>query len=260
MRTLKRIARKVRGYLVLPLIFMIMAMLSVPVFAAYDYYVPISIRDNTATPVTNIPVLVTINSSNLNVLGYILVTALDTDVQESASVPYSVGTSRLGIFVSTLSAYQTRVYNYFLTYDPAQVDYDLITGFGGNVTTVDHNDLELGDNFTIELKGFIDTDAGGSKNLISKDYVFKIYISGATDITADINAGTKTVTATGVASGDHTINVIADGVNMKIYVDTVEEDSVALAGTSVTDNTTAWVVGENDVLPYVEYLKIWTAN
>lgn len=66
---------------------------------------------------------------------------------------------------------------------------------------------------------------------------------------------TLAVTATGVSSGEHVIKVTADTVDLKIYIDGVEEDTVALAGASVPDNANDWVLFENNVALYVYYAK-----
>jgi len=254
---MKKIVKKARGYLSLLPVFFIMVLLSVPVFAAYDYSTSISVYDNSATPLANVPILVSINNTVLYDSGYITASGLDTDVQESASIPYSVATSRLGIFVDALAAYQSKAFTYFMTFTPEQTSYPLIIGVDGNITRADVAGLELGNNFVIEIKGWIDTDAEVGKNLIYKNEAFKLYVSGATDITADINDGALTATASGVASGEYTIMVTADTIDMKIYVDSVEEDSVALVGANVTDNANIWVVNTNTTMPYIDYLEIW---
>ena len=64
------------------------------------------------------------------------------------------------------------------------------------------------------------------------------------------------VTATGIETGEHKIEVIADGTDLSIEVDDVEEDSVALNGASVPDNGNTWYFLENQVMPYMEYHKI----
>lgn len=64
------------------------------------------------------------------------------------------------------------------------------------------------------------------------------------------------VTVAGITSDEYDIEVTADGVNMKLYVDTVEEDSVALAGSSVPGNANDYIVGGNDSLPYINSLII----
>lgn len=64
----------------------------------------------------------------------------------------------------------------------------------------------------------------------------------------------KSVTATGVTTAEHTIKTTADGTDLKIYIDSIEEDSVALVGTSVSDNGNDWVI-LGDSLPYANYYK-----
>jgi hypothetical protein len=68
------------------------------------------------------------------------------------------------------------------------------------------------------------------------------------------------VTATGVTSAEHTVRVVADGTNLKIYIDGVEKDSVALAGASVPNNASNWTFIKNYSMPYMEYLKIWVGG
>ena len=63
------------------------------------------------------------------------------------------------------------------------------------------------------------------------------------------------VTATGVSSGEHTIKTTADATNLKIYIDTVEEDSIALSGASVPDNANNWLLVQNNVIPYMDFYK-----
>lgn len=65
----------------------------------------------------------------------------------------------------------------------------------------------------------------------------------------------KSVTATGITSGNHTVKTTADATDLKIYVDGVEKNSVALAGASVPDNANNWIVGQSNVMPYINYYK-----
>jgi len=68
------------------------------------------------------------------------------------------------------------------------------------------------------------------------------------------------VTANGIDSGEHIIKVTADGTNMKIYVDDIEKDSAALGGASTSDNDSNWAFLENNVVPYMDYHKIWVSG
>ena len=57
---------------------------------------------------------------------------------------------------------------------------------GANIT--DPASMELGDNFTVEIKGWVDTDYGSDKNLINKRDAIEVYVSDAVsgNITTDI--------------------------------------------------------------------------
>ncbi len=66
------------------------------------------------------------------------------------------------------------------------------------------------------------------------------------------------ISATGISSDNHTVRVEANGADFKIFVDDDEKDGIALGGASVDDNNNVWDFFMNGVMPYVEYLKIWT--
>jgi len=251
--------RRLRKFIPIPVLAAVISLLiAIPVLAA-TYYANISVTETEGNSYGMYPFGTLLGVSNLVSGNYITATGLDTRVLEGAAeLPHMLVDDRL-LFADDLPASSSNTYQLTMG-NSALSSFDIVTGRGGYITVLDHASLELGDSFEIEIKGWVDTASGSDKNLIFKDAAFKIYISGAGAITADINAGTKTVTATGVASGLHTIEVIADGIDMKIYVDTVEKDSVSLDVVSVTDNTNNWVIGQNNVMPYMEYVKIWTAN
>ena len=58
----------------------------------------------------------------------------------------------------------------------------------GGMTSADNTTLELADNFTIEQKGWIDTDNGTDKNLVNKPVAFRVYVHPtiSENITAEI--------------------------------------------------------------------------
>lgn len=57
----------------------------------------------------------------------------------------------------------------------------------GGMTVVDSAGLELGDNFTMELSGFINTDAGTEKHLVTKPGAFSLFVSPT--VSGNITAG-----------------------------------------------------------------------
>lgn len=149
------------------------------VLAAYNYYYPIRVYNNSTTAYSNgTAVLVTLNNSQLSSLGFIGADGLDTDVQEGAAGrEFMVQSTRLGVFFPTLMDGQARVINYRLGNTPEQTAFPVITGVGGNVTIDDDAGLELGSNFTIELGGWVDTDSGTDKNLVYKHGAFELAVS-----------------------------------------------------------------------------------
>jgi len=92
------------------------------------------------------------------------------------------------------------------------------------------------------------------------DYVYTYAANPAVDIQKDTylaeDMDVSRVIATGISSGEHKLQVTADGVDLKIYVDDVEEDTMALGGASVPDVASNWTVIENDVMPYMEYHRM----
>lgn len=72
-----------------------------------------------------------------------------------------------------------------------------------------------------------------------------------------VNVG-ATVTASDVLAGAHTVGVSADGTNMKIYVDGVEEDTATLDGASAFDSDSGWLFMYGEAMPYVDYFKVMT--
>lgn len=148
------------------------------VFAAFNYYVPVGIYNNSSEDLSDIFVLVSLNNAQLADMGYISSSGLDTNVQEGASDrDFMVADSRLGVSVPTILSYQNRQVNYRLGDTPGQTTFPIIVGVGGNITTPDSASSELGNNFTIEQKGWVDTDNGTDKNLIYKEGVFRTYVS-----------------------------------------------------------------------------------
>lgn len=59
-----------------------------------------------------------------------------------------------------------------------------------------------------------------------------------------------------LATGEHTIKTTADTVDLKLWIDGVEEASIALGGASVINNVNDWYFVQADCMPYMEYTKI----
>lgn len=366
------------------LILVVLALLlAVPVLAQGLYRSEIVVTDSSGADRVGVPVLVPFNVTQAVSFGYLSSSGLDSRLFEGTTERrYMVASDKVGILVPSLLVNQERTYRFETGYSPPNTSFGFIPGTGGYVTVADVAALELGNNFTIEQKGWVDTGAGTGKNTVYKGGAFGTYISGSGNITSGIfsasswgdvysggysnnvwieqtysqrfvsqvrvrfsrsglsvtrvyvkevqvwnddtsawvtsgvnwsdgNTATyydyyyddsglenppvygdfiattiptakssklryylqsvsggssmdidvlgstvaKSVTATGVSSGEHTVKTTADGTNLKIYIDDVEKDSVALSGASVPDNSNNWVLMQNNVMSYLEYYK-----
>ena len=124
--------------------------------ATYTGYQDITITDTSGVTRTNFSVLTGISGANLVSVGYISASGLDTNLQDgSTNLPYMMDTVQLPIFLNTLNAYQSRVVRLYYGYSPMQTGFPVITGLSGYITTPDAAGIELGNNFTLEINGYI---------------------------------------------------------------------------------------------------------
>jgi len=160
--------------------------MSLPALAAsYSYYMDASVRNNSATTYRNITLLGSINNSELAGYGYIDANGLDTHFQEGASsVTSSVTSGNFSIFVPEIQGDQARSFRYLMGYDPARTQLPITAGYGGYIAAGDDASLELADNFEVEVNGFIDTEAGSSKNLVYKEGAFVVSVSEGEEVTS----------------------------------------------------------------------------
>lgn len=133
--------------------------------ASYDYYIPITVSNNDTSSFSGLPVLVTLDNSQLASLGYIEASGLDTNVLEgSSSISYSMSSGYLPLFIESILGTQSRTYYYRLGESTPQTSFPVITGYGGYATVADSAALELGDTFNLTYNGWVETnlpDPGG---------------------------------------------------------------------------------------------------
>lgn len=167
------------------LLLLVVLLYPVVMLASYDYYIPITVYNNDSGDLTGLPILITLNNSQLVSLGYILPSGLDTEVLEGASPSFhSVVNGTLGLFIPSILGYQSRTYNYRLGVDPAQTNFTFMVGDGGYVNITDHADLELGDNFSIKFDGYIDADTLSS--LVKKEDSFDLAVTDTDEISVTL--------------------------------------------------------------------------
>jgi len=161
-------------------------LLATPVLA-YLYRAPVAITENASTSYDMLPVLWDQNNTWLANNGFMNSTANDTRVQTlgGANKSHLVADNKTLTAIPVPADSQTNLY--FTTGESEASAMDIITGDGGYVTITDDASLELGDNFTIEVDGWIDTSAGMvGENLVYKSTAFRTYVSASENITAAI--------------------------------------------------------------------------
>jgi len=82
----------------------------------------------------------------------------------------------------------------FTTHNSEADAMDIITGPGGYLTTADAANMELGDNFTLTYRGYVNTDTGVLEDLINKDGAFRTFASPI--VSGNITSSIYNATAT----------------------------------------------------------------
>lgn len=236
-------------------------MISTIVYASWEYKFHITLTDTSGTGRAYYPVNLGFGAQTLVDGGKIDANGLDTNMQIGAStIAYMLADDRVLAVLPSLPANESKVVDLYTGYAPVQTSFQIIEGYNGYITTLDAAALELGDDFTIIVDGYVNTAVGASKNIVIKPngagYAFKLYVSAASEITASIDDDACVAVATGIVSGEYEIKVIADGTNLEIYIDDVLEDTTALVAATVPDTADNYIWNQTNVMPYINYIKL----
>jgi len=202
----KHLKRKVYGrpvWLVYLLLF-ISLILPVSVFAAptsYSFYIPISVLSNSTTSYTNLPVLASINNTQLKALGYSPNDGLDIYVTQGGTEVYSAPMSNKTAFMAaSLLAYQPTAFTQTLKSLPLKTTNTIMSGYGGTITTADHASLEPGaSDYEIRWKGYVDTSVAG--NIFYKANEYGLYSNGDGTIKYSTNIVTSSTSFVPTGNG-----------------------------------------------------------
>ncbi len=256
--------RKILG---VGLVFGLVLAVTVPVLAdSYLYYIPIKVTETGGSSKTGLPILVDFNNQTLVSLGYLGSSGLDTRMQEAGDDRgYSVVDSKLGLLVPSITAYQSKEFVYYTGYSPDNSDFDIVVGSGGYITVSDHPDLDMVADFIVEIRGYFDTSSAVSESIMYREDSFVIYVQAEGSIRAAILGGGDSedlaITATGITSGVRRVKVVADGTDFTISVYDEDDNLISsatesLGANSVPDSGNAYLFMQNDVLLYVEFIKL----
>lgn len=177
--------KKVSG----PLLALVATVLVSSPILAYLYRAPLVILEADGNAYDMLPAIVDADNQWMADNGFMTATARDTAVTTLGGL----ARSHMVVDDKTLTASavpansQTNLY--FSTGNTA-ADFDILAGYGGYIIIPGDTDLELGNNFEIEITDtFVDTSVGANKNIVKKDISFSLYtgvING--QITASIDS------------------------------------------------------------------------
>ncbi len=228
--------------LALALAVVLLVLLATAPVSAYLYRVPLTISETVGTAYSYLPVKASASNTWMAANGFFKTTALDTRVETLGGLtyPHMVANDRTMSVPTSIPAYG-QVNLYFTTGNSDLPAMSIVTGYLGKLTRADAGAAawELGNNFTIDLKGHINTAAGASKYLVDKPSAFRIDASTASTIRATIFGGT---TGTLYSSNSDGYVRLADGVYATAQAGAVADIMNNAATTAFVGQSAAFIV------------------
>ncbi len=124
--------------------------------ASLAYQGTVTLFNNTATNYPMLAANVTLPISTLISSGYLTADGLDARLSLGGSnIPFMLTSDKM-LFAAPINNY-SGITPVLTTGNTLASDFDIIAGNGGYITISDNVNLELGDNFSIEFNGWIDT-------------------------------------------------------------------------------------------------------
>jgi hypothetical protein len=175
----------------------------------------------------------TLVSSNSNVTsamlagsGYMAAGATDTAVTTSTGVDVAYMPSNNATWIfwepSIGGPYNYDSYNLYTGGTTTGGKMRWFPGAGGGTRLDDDTYLELGNNFTIEQRGYVDASKNG-QYLVKKTSAIDVYLPVANNITVSLNGGALAVSSYFV-SGEYFISISSDGVNLILNLEGYRSD------------------------------------
>lgn len=146
---------------------------------AYVYRAQYSVSNNTTTSYAMLPVIGDANNDWMAANGFMTASANDTRIETFAGAikPHLVVDN---MTLTAIPVPANSVTNLYYTTGNSELSaFDILCGYSGNITASDAANIELGDNFTCEVDGWIDTTAETDKEIIDKPEALKVYVSSS---------------------------------------------------------------------------------
>jgi hypothetical protein len=243
----------------------ILMLVAMPVLAGYTGYFTVTmahISPGTPTSYSQAAIIIPANVTDLAAQHFI--TASGTDIRmvnSTTNLPYMLADDSIIPVLPSIK--EDTVQRIDITTGNTNQNTAIVLGDGGFFT---HVTPALGLDYEIEIKAYIDISNAGYI-LYNTDFWTANFIRIAN------NAGIITVTgscyvpypppanelfdlhnAVAIASGIHTIKIVSNATDVKLYIDAVLKDTdTSITLTSAIDPSN-WM--DDNVTPYAEYIKI----
>lgn len=141
------------------LAFIALVLLVQPVFAAYSYFANIQVQETGGNNYSYLPIIANIDNDYLADNGYISLTGLDTRVLSGGTeLKHMLADGKVLFVAPSVGANSTGNYKYTLNNTSNLSSFPIVTGYSGGYLTISNAAaLELGNNFIIEQKGYVNT-------------------------------------------------------------------------------------------------------
>lgn len=177
----------------------LLLLLSSAVLAA-AYSASITVTESDGTDHDQAPLQFTVNNTYLATNAFMNSSGNDTRVLavDNTEMPHMVADTRT-LFTSSVTASTQHLFSYTLGDTPLSTFYTII-GEDGGISVADNTSIELGDNSTVELKGWFNTESS-SGSFAYKPSTYRIYNPESGNITVDIYSGSGSSSETLRPSG-----------------------------------------------------------
>ncbi len=139
------------------LVLVLASLVAIPVYATVTAYTAnLTVQEDTGTSYTRLPLSFDIDNSTLVSLGYMQSDGLDVLVKDGSGndLPTMVCTDKT-LFADAIAVYQNET-NTYTTGNTARASMDIVTGYGGYITTADAAALEPASSFMDDISYYVD--------------------------------------------------------------------------------------------------------
>ena len=236
----------------------VMLMLAAPVAVlAASFQWNVSVTNSTSTAYSNVPFTAPISTSSWISSNYIQSNGLDVQVMDgTTALPTEVTDTGLW-WVGNIAKNTTKTFTLSTGNTPA-TSMPIIVGEGGQITTPYTSALDLGAVFEIDINAYLNLSVNGS--IVQFGGVGSITtashnIDGELDDTG--GEADFVISGSSMTSGVYDITLIGDGSNYTLAVGS--HTDVQPEANGFPASGTSWIWDTNNVMPYINYVKISTS-